>query len=219
MGTEDIISENEFLKKLIKCTPASIHVLEINEQCETRPFWIGEEYTRITGFDPIIRKQMGFVAPEEFYHEEDAPIVRELTRLFVIGQNEKFAMFLRFKRSVVRSEWVYVRGARIRIEEGKHHMVVVLFPINDQAVHSQLKVDLYTKEINRLKHQLTLSKLTKTELNVLEMLGKGLSTKEVANQLCRSYDTVNNHRRSIFSKLGIHKISDLVSLAKEAGLV
>lgn len=216
---EALIEENTFLKKLIQAVPASVHVLEINENLETKPYWLTSEYTEVTGLDQNIRKQMGFARPENFYHGEDVDSILTATRQFINKEKDRFAILCRVKKHINKSEWLYVRGGRITIEEGKHHMAILLFPINDKAVYNHLKLDIYLKEITRLRNQLAIAKLTRTEIKVVELLAKGLSTKEVANRLYRSFDTINNHRRSIFKKLGIHKISELVSFANENGLV
>lgn len=101
---------------------------------------------------------------------------------------------------------------------GKTHIISILFIIDDGLVINPNKLDSYISENKRLRNQLRLSELTKTELKVLRLLGQGLSTKEVARQQCRSFDTVNNHRRAIFKKLGFHKIVELVAFARENGL-
>jgi PAS domain S-box-containing protein len=45
--------------------------------------------------------------------------------------------------------------------------------------------------------------LTSTEMRVAAMIGKGLSTSQIADTLCVSVDTVKTHRRSIRRKLQI----------------
>jgi len=49
--------------------------------------------------------------------------------------------------------------------------------------------------------------LTNQEINVLEKLKAGLSTKEVAAALNLSEDTVETHRKNIFEKLEVNKIT------------
>lgn len=60
--------------------------------------------------------------------------------------------------------------------------------------------------------------LTTTEKTIIQQLAFNKSTKEIANELNRSYETVNNHKRNIFRKLDIHKLSELISFAIESGL-
>lgn len=51
--------------------------------------------------------------------------------------------------------------------------------------------------------------LTPREDEVTELIAWGASSKQVAGKLFISEDTVVNHRRNIFLKLGIHSIGQL----------
>ncbi len=61
--------------------------------------------------------------------------------------------------------------------------------------------------------------LTPRELEVLTLLGNGLSIKDIAQSLGRSVKTIERHRESIGSKLRMSKAVVLADLAREAGLV
>ncbi|GAB3539105.1 hypothetical protein GCM10027443_35290 [Pontibacter brevis] len=74
------------------------------------------------------------------------------------------------------------------------------------------------KENLRLKYKLLINSLRKRELEVLTLVCKGYSTKDIAKQLFISTNTVSTHRKNIQHKLGTNNVADLVSLAKEAGL-
>lgn len=63
-----------------------------------------------------------------------------------------------------------------------------------------------------------LAVLTSRELEVLALLGQGLTIKQIAAMLYRSPKTIDNHRQSIGRKLGEHRGVRLVELAQRAGL-
>ncbi|MDX2301452.1 MAG: response regulator transcription factor [Microscillaceae bacterium] len=76
--------------------------------------------------------------------------------------------------------------------------------------------------INSIKDTTTNKKtiLTKSEIKVLTLIGKGLTTPEIANQLCISPNTVNTHRRNIIEKLGLPGgTKGLVKYAVENGYI
>lgn len=54
--------------------------------------------------------------------------------------------------------------------------------------------------------------LTKKEIVIFHLLKKGSSITSIASQLNRSYHTILNHKKNIFKKLHIHKISSLILL-------
>lgn len=55
--------------------------------------------------------------------------------------------------------------------------------------------------------------LTARERRVLELLGSGRSTKEIAQQLGVSIWTAASHRKRICEKLGVHTTAELVALS------
>ncbi|MEM6553386.1 MAG: response regulator transcription factor [Planctomycetota bacterium] len=63
-----------------------------------------------------------------------------------------------------------------------------------------------------------LSVLSSRELEVLALLGQGMSAKEIAGVLHRSPKTVENHRNAIGNKLGVGDRVLLAAMARRAGL-
>lgn len=55
--------------------------------------------------------------------------------------------------------------------------------------------------------------LTPCELKVFELLGRGMTPREIANELSRSHKTINSHRMSAAAKFGfigeecLHKLT------------
>ncbi|MFG0285910.1 MAG: response regulator [Phycisphaerales bacterium JB039] len=63
-----------------------------------------------------------------------------------------------------------------------------------------------------------LSTLSTREMQVLRLIGKGLSRHQIAKQLCREVKTIDGHQARIMRKLGIKTRSDLMRLAIREGL-
>ena len=61
--------------------------------------------------------------------------------------------------------------------------------------------------------------LTPREREVLKLIAEGKSSKEIANLLCISFFTVNNHRANIMEKLSLKKATDLVKYAIRKGYI
>jgi len=61
--------------------------------------------------------------------------------------------------------------------------------------------------------------LTHRELDVMRLLVSGQSNKELAGRLDISVRTVESHHASIFAKLGIDSIGDLVRIAIRDGMI
>lgn len=59
--------------------------------------------------------------------------------------------------------------------------------------------------------------LTETETNVLRLLIRGFTTKEIAKQLFRSVNTIDTHRRHIMTKFNAKNIVEIVNKAHAFG--
>lgn len=61
--------------------------------------------------------------------------------------------------------------------------------------------------------------LTKTEVKLMDLLGRGLSNKELAKEMDCSLKTVKNHLNNAFHKLGVSSRTEAVVKAIEQGLI
>ena len=60
--------------------------------------------------------------------------------------------------------------------------------------------------------------LSKREIEVISLVKIGCSSEEIAQKLFLSFETVRSHRKNIYLKLGINKLSDLIQFANEHNL-
>ena len=63
-----------------------------------------------------------------------------------------------------------------------------------------------------------LPRLTERETEVLRMVAKGLSSKQIADRLVLSHRTVQNHVQNTLRKLQLHNRVELTRYAIEQGL-
>lgn len=60
---------------------------------------------------------------------------------------------------------------------------------------------------------------TERELEIIPLLARGRTSREIADALNISKNTVDTHRKNILSKAGLHKTSELTKYAIESGLI
>ena len=63
------------------------------------------------------------------------------------------------------------------------------------------------------------SDLTQREVQVLALIGGGLTTKQIAERLGISAKTVESRRQSLFAKLGVQSQSHAVSVGMRSGII
>jgi DNA-binding NarL/FixJ family response regulator len=63
------------------------------------------------------------------------------------------------------------------------------------------------------------SVLTPTELDILKLIARGLSVKEIAQQRVSSIHTIVTHKKNIFRKLEVNNVYEATKYALRAGLV
>src|ERR1700678_1469352 len=61
--------------------------------------------------------------------------------------------------------------------------------------------------------------ITPRELEILELMAKGMSNREIAEKLFVSENTVKTHSSRVFDKLGARRRTQAVQLGKEFGLL
>jgi LuxR family maltose regulon positive regulatory protein len=64
-----------------------------------------------------------------------------------------------------------------------------------------------------------LGALSPRETDILQLIARGLSNKEIARRLDIGPETVKSHLKNVFAKLGVERRSQAVSRAQTLGLV
>lgn len=92
----------------------------------------------------------------------------------------------------------------------------------DQDIESISRYRLVNSKTGELYHLPKVShesNLSLREQEVLQLLGKGLISKQIADQLFISINTVNTHRQRILEKLEVSNTAEAVQHARHLGLV
>jgi len=126
------------------------------------------------------------------------------------------------KPLAVRQVW---RGSQICMvmrpifdaEERVSHILVLSRPMEAMEAMERCSEDQSVAESEFIELG-ELNVLTPRELVVLALLGQGLTLKEIAERLHRSFKTIDNHRASIGRKLRKTDRLALAKLAAQAGL-
>lgn len=98
-----------------------------------------------------------------------------------------------------------------------------------QAVNSTLKENHYLcPHFNKLKNQYGAKHICKTKRNitlttqeklVLKYIIEGLTSRQMAEMLSLSENTIETHRKNLFIKLDVRNVAQLVAIALHTGIV
>jgi DNA-binding NarL/FixJ family response regulator len=80
-------------------------------------------------------------------------------------------------------------------------------------------IESYMRRPSPTAHPRLLAALTPREIEVLRLVGRGLSNAQIARELVVGDATVKTHVARIFSKLRLHDRAQAVVLAYESGLI
>lgn len=86
-------------------------------------------------------------------------------------------------------------------------------------------IEYYGKDITEILHAVSTAKaqaldiFTSRELDIMRYCAKGLSVKQISEELNISTRTVENHKNNIFKKLGFNSTAELINYVFEHGIV
>ncbi len=204
------------LTQLLSTLPACIIIFEVKTPFEIQLYWTNNKLCQELGLpiDKHYNSERWFKSlfPTHEYSEIEKVFHRLSNKT---STSESMIIRVRMNHS---EKLCYMRSLRIGIEPRKIHLLNIIFHIEEELVNTPEKIEFYLTQKQRLKNNLKISKLSNSEARVLNLLCKGLTTKDIARTLKRSFNTINNHRRAIFKKLNLHKISDVITFAQSNGL-
>jgi DNA-binding NarL/FixJ family response regulator len=97
-----------------------------------------------------------------------------------------------------------------------------------EAIHAAIKgkkyyspeiVDMLLESREKKDSPGEAGSLTVSEKDIVVLIAKGMTTKEIAMQKNVSFHTVNTHRKNIFRKLAINNVSELLMIAMKNGII
>lgn len=122
------------------------------------------------------------------------------------AQNKPYYKFLMVRRFIKCNFGSYDNVLDID-HLGRMNFEFVHCPMRGECKHDQI---ICSPKFN--------TKLSDREMEVMKLLYEGFTDEEVAEKLFISINTVNNHRKNSFKKLGIHSMADFIRYAKDNNL-
>ncbi|MFS1511566.1 LuxR C-terminal-related transcriptional regulator [Chengkuizengella sp. SCS-71B] len=120
------------------------------------------------------------------------------------------------------------RFVRAFLDEGKHMERLLIKAYANRVMPEYIEPLLKAFKLEKLDCEeetnltpslLLFEPLSQRELEVLQLIGQGLSNKDISKRLFIALDTVKGHNRRIFDKLQVRRRTEAVAKAREMGLL
>ena len=131
----------------------------------------------------------------------------------------KLRTVLHYRFRNAEGKYIYLQDERatLTLADGNpiHYSLVRAMP--DEAVFSGVKIEIYKnedslKKIVEYKPSAARNKLSNRENDLVGLIKKGLTTKEIASQLSISHNTVRNIKSKLFEKYSVNNTIELLNM-------
>jgi DNA-binding CsgD family transcriptional regulator/PAS domain-containing protein len=220
-----------FLRQIAAVENSSIAVMDLFRR---RYAFMQSKFLPMLGIELEEVMRRGPMAIYQLMHPDDVSTVidtlyrgNEFLLQLPAADKKSYKIIYDFRLRTKRGDYVRFLQQLVPLElDGKGNIWLMLM-VNDtvpdraadarphrKVVHLQTgKECVFDQEEDRR------SRLTKREIEVLELLAKGLPSKKIADELFLSVNTVNNHRRNILEKTSAENTAEALRYAMSLGLI
>jgi len=226
--------ENKFalLDRLAEVENSSVTVLDLNQH---KFVYLRAKFADSMGYD--ISKAMS-QGPSYFHsliHPEDISFILDTNRKvhhfsqsLPINEKKDYKVIQNFRVKNAHDKYVNFIMQVIPLELDRKGNVWLILMLDD-LLPGKTKFDKANRSLINIRNGKQYlfnsdiagnkSELSSREIEVLELVSKGYMSKEIADKLFISVNTVNNHRQRILEKTNSVNTSEAVNFAKRLGLI
>ncbi|MFO7642775.1 MAG: response regulator transcription factor [Desulfosarcina sp.] len=140
------------------------------------------------------------------------------TRVMIISMHSKIDYIVEAFQSGATG-YVVKESAAGRLVQGLHAVTAGEYFL-DSSISHEVVTRLMKSPVREARvSDSDYGRLTPREQEIMRMLAEGLSKAEIADRLCISIKTVENHRSNIMKKLELNSPMELVRYAAKLGLI
>lgn len=140
------------------------------------------------------------------------------TRVMIISMHSKIDYIVEAFQSGATG-YVVKESAAGRLVQGLHAVTAGEYFLDSSISHEVVSRLMKSPVREARVSDSDYGRLTPREQEIMRMLAEGLSKAEIADRLCISIKTVENHRSNIMKKLELNSPMELVRYAAKLGLI
>ncbi len=207
----------DFLERVINEVPANIYISNL----DLGLVWCNRTNEETLGYTLAEILEMGGMAyMREIVHPDDHNIPEDSINHYQNFNGAEFGGLFRARHKETKDYKWFMGWAKAfsKNQAGEVKELICVDVDMSPRMNTEGQLVQALKENLKEKNKLLVRSLRKREIEILELICKGCNTREIAERLFISPNTVSTHRKSIQRKLGTNNVADLVSLGKEAGI-
>ena len=209
--------------------------LTVYDMFQKKYVFVRNRFRDILGYDEEKAAGEGFEYFFRIMHPDDVPMVLDTTTraLKMIlgeppGKRQDYKTVFEYRLRDKSGKYLRFLQQEATLEldlKGNLWLILILVDIspNQQDTRSfqRSMINIRTGRIHSFDEGEPGSEntLSRREMEILGLLDKGLVSKEIADRLFISANTVNNHRQNIIRKMGLSNTSEAIAYAKRIGIV
>jgi DNA-binding CsgD family transcriptional regulator len=222
-----------FLERLAEVENGSVIVLDLYQK---KYIFLRSRYIEPFNNPLIDHDPQDPMYYSQFIHPDDLPIVMDSYKkafTFFLSRPEEerkdYKLIQNFRQCDKYGKYLNLILQLVVLELDKKGNIWLALILDDllpdkisfEGVNRRL-INLKTGKICLFKNELEPNKktiLSTREVEVLGLVSKGFASKEIADKLFLSVNTVNNHRQNILEKVKASNTSEAVNYARNLGLL
>lgn len=214
----------EFYEEILDKIPALVYINEVDETGSPNSFrnvWMNKRAMDFLGHTQEEITQMGANFVNNYIHQDDQIVIPRSVDLHFGKVSESFYTFIYRLKGKFHKEYKWLYGFCYNLRNHPNGSPKQSLNINldiSNNIHSDDQLISLLREVNRLKHELKLKSLTRREKEILKLIAKGKTNREVGKSLNISEATSKTHRNKILKKLELRNSAAIATFATECGV-
>lgn len=210
-----------FYRKVLKSINASVYIEGVDPYSVE---WVADNETpiRVLGLTSEEVMARGDFASALIDNEQDFyEAITLSTQALIKDSNTRWTAVCRMRHTKGHSNWILFSTANFENTSdagGAHKSITVAISLKE-LFKSKSTLVACIEDLKKSVYEEEHSSLTNRQHQVLQLIGKGLTTPEMAVKLKISKHTITDHRKAIYKKLHCKNERELLITASKYGMI
>jgi DNA-binding CsgD family transcriptional regulator len=211
----DRMNSND-LKLLVEYADKIPYIIWINDNKGLKPVYTNQMAKEYYGITDEFINQSGFEIYKNFVHPDYSMDIHYSLAFWLEDPKATMVHPFKIKAKGDSWRWAYTAAKPFKFSQKNEPEFIISLVMDIDDIITKAYFQDKSTPINIefiKKNQEHYNKLTEREIEILKLIGKGFSTKEIANTFNIAESTVETHRNNIRQKLSAKNSHELVKFA------